>query len=135
MYAVCCAGVDYVDADADQNLLVALCSRVRMHVCLVCPAGDANTPVLGKQIAAFQGHHQRPWTITQREFANNVHQVSSIPQRNGLGCSCCNQLASQSAPKDVAAPDLSRGPSRTGCYEDDSATKSSTRCFALQEAQ
>ena len=22
-----------------------------------------------------QGHHQRPWTITQREFANNLHQV------------------------------------------------------------
>jgi ubiquitin-conjugating enzyme E2 variant len=37
--------------------------------------GDGSTPVLGKQIAAFQGHHQRPWTITQREFANNVHQV------------------------------------------------------------
>jgi ubiquitin-conjugating enzyme E2 variant len=40
--------------------------------------GDGSTPVLGKQIAAFQGHHQRPWTITQREFANNVHQVRSL---------------------------------------------------------
>ncbi len=38
--------------------------------------GDGNTPLVGKQIAAFQGHHQRPWTITQREFCNNVHQVS-----------------------------------------------------------
>ncbi|WIA34721.1 hypothetical protein OEZ86_013032 [Tetradesmus obliquus] len=37
--------------------------------------GDGNTPVFGRQIAAFQGHHQRPWTITQREFCNNVHQV------------------------------------------------------------
>ncbi|KXZ55581.1 hypothetical protein GPECTOR_2g1130 [Gonium pectorale] len=37
--------------------------------------GDGNTPVFGRQIAAFQGHHQRPWTITQREFANNLHQV------------------------------------------------------------
>eukprot|EP00197_Chlamydomonas_leiostraca_P000013 CAMPEP_0202885424 /NCGR_PEP_ID=MMETSP1391-20130828/41651_1 /ASSEMBLY_ACC=CAM_ASM_000867 /TAXON_ID=1034604 /ORGANISM="Chlamydomonas leiostraca, Strain SAG 11-49" /LENGTH=314 /DNA_ID=CAMNT_0049568669 /DNA_START=754 /DNA_END=1698 /DNA_ORIENTATION=+ len=37
--------------------------------------GDGNTPLVGKQIAAFQGHHQRPWTITQREFCNNVHQV------------------------------------------------------------
>ena len=27
---------------------------------------------MGSQIAAFQGHHQRPWTITQREFCNNV---------------------------------------------------------------
>lgn len=37
--------------------------------------GDGTTPVFGRQIAAFQGHHQRPWTITQREFCNNVHQV------------------------------------------------------------
>ncbi|GLI68075.1 hypothetical protein VaNZ11_012405 [Volvox africanus] len=37
--------------------------------------GDGSTPVFGHQIAAFQGHHQRPWTITQREFANNLHQV------------------------------------------------------------
>jgi ubiquitin-conjugating enzyme E2 variant len=37
--------------------------------------GDGNTPFFGRQIAAFQGHHQRPWTITQREFCNNVHQV------------------------------------------------------------
>lgn len=27
--------------------------------------GDASTPVFGGQIAAFQGHHQRPWTITE----------------------------------------------------------------------
>lgn len=37
--------------------------------------GDANTPLVGDQIAAFQGHHQRPWTITEREFCNNVHKV------------------------------------------------------------
>lgn len=37
--------------------------------------GDGTTPMFGRQIAAFQGHHQRPWTITQREFCNNVHQV------------------------------------------------------------
>lgn len=37
--------------------------------------GSAETPIVGKQIAAFQGHHVRPWTITQREFCNNVHQV------------------------------------------------------------
>ncbi|GAX83189.1 hypothetical protein CEUSTIGMA_g10615.t1 [Chlamydomonas eustigma] len=37
--------------------------------------GDGKTPFVGKQIAAFQGHHQRPWTITQRQFCNNVHQV------------------------------------------------------------
>lgn len=37
--------------------------------------GDGGTPVFGRQIAAFQGHHQRPWTITQREFCNNLHQV------------------------------------------------------------
>jgi palmitoyl-[glycerolipid] 3-(E)-desaturase len=33
--------------------------------------GSGHTPVVGSQIAAFQGHHQRPWTITQREFCNN----------------------------------------------------------------
>eukprot|EP00879_Flechtneria_rotunda_P002117 GHRR01002299.1.p1 GENE.GHRR01002299.1~~GHRR01002299.1.p1 ORF type:complete len:349 (+),score=120.99 GHRR01002299.1:1255-2301(+) len=37
--------------------------------------GDKSTPMFGRQIAAFQGHHQRPWTITQRQFCNNVHQV------------------------------------------------------------
>jgi hypothetical protein len=49
---------------------------VLLLLLVVAVTGDGNTPVLGKQIAAFQGHHQRPWTITQREFANNVHQVS-----------------------------------------------------------
>ena len=37
--------------------------------------GDAHTPVVGGQIAAFQGHHIRPWTITERQFANNVHKA------------------------------------------------------------
>ena len=39
--------------------------------------GDGDTPVVGQQIAAFQGHHQKPWTITQRQFCNNVHKVNS----------------------------------------------------------
>ena len=34
--------------------------------------GDAKTPALGTIIDAFQGHHARPWTITQREFCNNL---------------------------------------------------------------
>jgi hypothetical protein len=38
--------------------------------------GDASTPFFGSQIDAFQGHHQRPWTITKREFANNVHAIA-----------------------------------------------------------
>jgi hypothetical protein len=37
--------------------------------------GDGSTPVVGSQIAAFQGHHQKPWTITEREFCNNVYKV------------------------------------------------------------
>ena len=37
--------------------------------------GSGETPVVGSQIAAFQGHHQKPWTITEREFCNNVHKV------------------------------------------------------------
>lgn len=38
--------------------------------------GDARTPLFGDQIAGFQGHHQRPWTITKREFCNNVHGIA-----------------------------------------------------------
>ena len=44
--------------------------------------GDADTPLFGSQIAAFQGHHKRPWTITEREFCNNVYKVfkpASVP--------------------------------------------------------
>lgn len=37
--------------------------------------GDGQTSVFGSQIAGFQAHHQRPWTITERQFANNVHKV------------------------------------------------------------
>jgi len=37
--------------------------------------GDGSTPIVGAQIAAFQGHHQRPWTITEREFCNNLYKV------------------------------------------------------------
>lgn len=38
--------------------------------------GSASTPVFGAQIEAFQGHHKWPWTITRREFANNVHALA-----------------------------------------------------------
>ncbi|GLJ32025.1 hypothetical protein SUGI_0645000 [Cryptomeria japonica] len=38
--------------------------------------GDANTPIFGPQIDAFQGHHKRPWTITRRQFANNIHALA-----------------------------------------------------------
>jgi palmitoyl-[glycerolipid] 3-(E)-desaturase len=33
--------------------------------------GSGETKFVGSQIAAFQGHHRRPWTITEREFCNN----------------------------------------------------------------
>lgn len=49
--------------------------------------GSGATPVVGDQIAAFQGHHQRPWTITQRQFANNLHKVCFIlPPCENLIC-------------------------------------------------
>ena len=35
--------------------------------------GSKNTPVMGGIIDAFQGHHKYPWTITKRQFANNIH--------------------------------------------------------------
>ncbi|KDP39104.1 hypothetical protein JCGZ_00861 [Jatropha curcas] len=38
--------------------------------------GDASTAVFGSQIEAFQGHHKWPWTITRRQFANNLHALA-----------------------------------------------------------
>ncbi|WCJ32901.1 Fatty acid desaturase 4 chloroplastic [Euphorbia peplus] len=38
--------------------------------------GDGSTPVFGSQIEAFQGHHKWPWTITRRQFANNIHALA-----------------------------------------------------------
>ena len=38
--------------------------------------GSGETPVLGRQIAAFQGHHGAPWTIAQRAFANNLSALT-----------------------------------------------------------
>ena len=40
--------------------------------------GNKHTPVLGAVIEAFQGHHDAPWTITYREFSNNVHKITKI---------------------------------------------------------
>ena len=37
--------------------------------------GNGRTPVMGGIIAAFQGHHSAPWTITEREFENNVSKL------------------------------------------------------------
>ncbi|KAF5728396.1 hypothetical protein HS088_TW21G00543 [Tripterygium wilfordii] len=38
--------------------------------------GDESTPIFGPQIEAFQGHHKWPWTITRRQFANNLHALA-----------------------------------------------------------
>ena len=38
--------------------------------------GIASTPGFGAQIEAFQGHHKWPWTITRRQFANNLHALA-----------------------------------------------------------
>ncbi|EOA18002.1 hypothetical protein CARUB_v10006437mg [Capsella rubella] len=40
--------------------------------------GDESTPVVGTQIEAFQGHHKWPWTITRRQFANNLHALARV---------------------------------------------------------
>jgi len=37
--------------------------------------GNGRTPIMGNIIAAFQGHHAAPWTITERGFCNNVHKL------------------------------------------------------------
>ncbi|KAK9155753.1 hypothetical protein Sjap_003233 [Stephania japonica] len=38
--------------------------------------GSSNTPIVGDQIQAFQGHHKWPWTITKRQFSNNLHALA-----------------------------------------------------------
>lgn len=38
--------------------------------------GGASTPIFGSQIEGFQGHHKWPWTITKRQFANNLHALA-----------------------------------------------------------
>ncbi|XP_068338734.1 fatty acid desaturase 4, chloroplastic-like [Pyrus communis] len=40
--------------------------------------GGASTPIFGPQIEAFQGHHKWPWTITRRQFANNLHALARV---------------------------------------------------------
>lgn len=40
--------------------------------------GDSTTPIFGSQIDAFQGHHKWPWTITRRQFANNLHSLARV---------------------------------------------------------
>ena len=40
--------------------------------------GSGKTPILGKQIVAFQGHHKKPWTITHRDTANNIAPVCQV---------------------------------------------------------
>jgi len=37
--------------------------------------GNGRTPIMGGIIAAFQGHHSAPWTISQRGFCNNVYKL------------------------------------------------------------
>lgn len=43
--------------------------------------GTIDTPIVGAVCAAFQGHHETPWTITFRSFANNVYKIcyNTIP--------------------------------------------------------
>lgn len=38
--------------------------------------GSIKTPVFGSVCAAFQGHHDTPWTITFRPFCNNVFKIA-----------------------------------------------------------
>ncbi|CAE6003372.1 unnamed protein product [Arabidopsis arenosa] len=35
--------------------------------------GDESTPLVGTHIEDSQDHHKWPWTITRRQFANNLH--------------------------------------------------------------
>uniref|UniRef100_A0A6U3VEP9 Lipid desaturase domain-containing protein n=1 Tax=Ditylum brightwellii TaxID=49249 RepID=A0A6U3VEP9_9STRA len=70
-----------VATTAVQTLLVTLSSWVLADLgsgilhWSVDNYGNGRTPIMGNIIAAFQGHHSAPWTITQREFGNNVHKL------------------------------------------------------------
>ena len=58
--------------------------------------GNGRTPIMGNIIAAFQGHHSAPWTITERGFCNNVYKLCipfGIPTVAGI-----NFLAGSSHP-------------------------------------
>ncbi|VVB11392.1 unnamed protein product [Arabis nemorensis] len=35
--------------------------------------GDESTPLVGTHVEDSQDHHKSPWTITRRQFANNLH--------------------------------------------------------------
>ena len=52
---------------AQQPLDTVQCAHCFIHL--------LSLPVLAPLPRVAQGHHQRPWTITKREFCNNVHQV------------------------------------------------------------
>ena len=39
--------------------------------------GSGSTPIFGNVIAAFQGHHRQPWSITVRGAANNLAPLAS----------------------------------------------------------
>ncbi|KAM4092472.1 hypothetical protein ACJW30_06G041900 [Castanea mollissima] len=55
-------------------ILADLMSRVYHWV--IDNYGSASTPIFGDQIDAFQGHHEQPWAITRRQFANNLHALA-----------------------------------------------------------
>ena len=52
---------------------------------LVDNYGDASTPVLAAQIAAFQGHHRHPSTITRRDPCNNLHALARAAALSAAG--------------------------------------------------
>lgn len=58
--------------------------------------GSEATPVWGAQIAGFQGHHDQPFTIVQRETCNNLYRscVPALPQMAGLAVVAIAALAS-----------------------------------------
>ncbi len=50
--------------------------QIPQHVRCASQAGHVAVAYqLSAHDRVLQAHHQRPWTITQRQFANNVHKV------------------------------------------------------------
>lgn len=43
--------------------------------CAVHLSAGKLSPKVPRSLPPGQGHHQRPWTITEREFCNNMHKL------------------------------------------------------------
>jgi palmitoyl-[glycerolipid] 3-(E)-desaturase len=65
IHVLACIGLSWLAADFGSGVLHWAVDNY----------GTGQTPIFGSIIAAFQGHHCAPWTITERSFANNTYKL------------------------------------------------------------